>query len=69
LNESFLDGTEASLPIMPLVMPMAGLWFIRVTRWWIMLMVSLLSVTLTQRHGQNADERGESPEKPANWPV
>ncbi|CAM6252777.1 hypothetical protein ENINCK431B_04035 [Enterobacter intestinihominis] len=43
---------------MPLVMPMAGLWFIRVTRWWIMLMVSLLRVTLTQRHVQNADERG-----------
>lgn len=32
-------------------------------------MVSLLSVTLIQRNEQNAVERGESPEKPANWPV
>ncbi|MDU1296966.1 MAG: hypothetical protein E6973_13960, partial [Enterobacter hormaechei] len=63
------DGTAASLPIMPLVMLMAALWFIRVTRWWIMRMVCLLSVTLIQRNEQNAVERGESPEKPANWPV
>ena len=53
-----LDGTAASLLIMPLVMPMAALWFIRVTRWWIMQMVNLLNVTLTQRHVQNADGRG-----------
>ncbi|EKG3235064.1 hypothetical protein O2064_004632 [Enterobacter hormaechei] len=48
---------------------MAALWFIRVTRWWSMRMVCLLSVTLIQRNEQNAVERGESPEKPANWPV
>ncbi len=57
-NESFPDGTAASQLIMPLVMPMAALWFIRVTRWWIMQMVNLLNVTLTQRHGQNAVGRG-----------
>ncbi|AWF32637.1 hypothetical protein CSC19_1124 [Enterobacter hormaechei] len=39
-------------------MPGAVQWSIRVTRWWIMLMVSLLSVTLIQRNEQNAVERG-----------
>lgn len=37
---------------------MAALWFIRVTRWWIMLTANRLSVTLTQRHEQNAAGRG-----------
>ncbi|CAH3633789.1 Uncharacterised protein [Enterobacter hormaechei] len=37
---------------------MAALWFIRVTRWWTMQMVSLLSATLTQRLEQNAAGRG-----------
>ena len=59
LNEFFLDGTAASLLIMPLVMLMAAQWFIRVTRWWIMRMVCLLSVTLILRNEQNAAERGE----------
>ncbi|VUF54010.1 hypothetical protein [Escherichia phage Fraca] len=58
MNESFLDGTAASPPITLWVMPGAVQWSIRVTRWWIMLMVSLLSVTLIQRNEQNAVERG-----------
>ncbi|KJL63439.1 hypothetical protein SS38_25640 [Enterobacter hormaechei subsp. xiangfangensis] len=52
------DGTVISLPILQWVMPGAVQWSIRVTRWWIMLMVSLLSATLTQSHVQNAAGRG-----------
>jgi hypothetical protein len=48
----------ASLPIMQWVMLMVAQWSIRVTRWWTMLTVNRLSVTLTQRHAQNAAGRG-----------
>jgi hypothetical protein len=54
----YLDGTAASLPIMPWVMHMVAQWSIRVTRWWTMLTANRLSVTLTQRHAQNAAGRG-----------
>jgi hypothetical protein len=37
---------------------MVAQWSIRVTRWWTMLTVNRLSVTLTQRHAQNAAGRG-----------
>jgi hypothetical protein len=53
-----LDGKAASLPIMQWVMLMVAQWSIRVTRWWTMLTVNRLSVTLTQRHAQNAAGRG-----------
>ncbi|ELE9749257.1 hypothetical protein RM416_004694, partial [Enterobacter kobei] len=48
-----------SLPIMPLVMLMAALWSIRVTRWWTMQTLNQSSVTLTQHHEQNAAGHGD----------
>ncbi|EHF8259152.1 hypothetical protein B8Z58_005105 [Enterobacter roggenkampii] len=53
-----LNGTAVSLPIMPWAMLMVALSSIPAGRWWTMQMANRLSVTLTQRHEQNAAGRG-----------